>query len=79
MINLSLSEIVALYLVGLLLVVVVSWLRTRRRLRRARREEEKARVLCAACGGLFHDRTGAELPRCPHCGRPSERNRLPGV
>ena len=76
MIDLSMRELFLLYLLAVLAVVGLSWLRTVRRARRARRLAARDLVGCRACGNRFTDSSAAELPRCPHCGRPAERGGL---
>lgn len=79
MINLSLDELVMLYLVVAFGIATLSWLRNVRRRRRDRLREARCEVWCGACAHRFHDTSPTELPRCPHCGRAAERGGLPGV
>ncbi len=46
--------------------------------RRHRREALAVRdlVKCHLCAFEFRDATGAELPKCPCCGAPANRDRL---
>ncbi len=73
MISLSLGHLVFGYASGLVVVLLLLWLR--REFFRARREgRRKPRALrCALCGTLYENPTPEPLPACPQCGQRNER------
>src|SRR3954462_6239387 len=75
-IRVSLATLVTIYLLLFLAAVFVFWIvgewNRRRRGRRARQH----RLRCVMCAFEFEDRTGALLPRCPHCRSLNERFRM---
>jgi uncharacterized paraquat-inducible protein A len=74
-IRVSLTRLVAIYLLLFLAAVFLLWIfgewNRRRRERRALRD----RLRCAICAFEFEDRTAVVLPRCPRCGSLNERTK----
>ncbi len=73
MIPLTLSQVVTIYVVGLVtLLLFLSLARTL--LRRGREARSRRRQIpCALCGTIYEDSTTTPLPICPNCAHPNER------
>ncbi len=76
MIRVSFGVLILIYLCLMLGPIFAAWLFNE--YRRGRRERAAFRhvLRCGICAFEFEDRTDAELPQCPRCGRRNERRRI---
>jgi rRNA maturation endonuclease Nob1 len=75
-IRVSLSALIAIYLLVFLAAVLLIWLSSEWNRRRRERRALRWRLRCVICAFEFEDRTDALLPRCPRCGSLNERFKL---
>ena len=73
MIRISLSTLLAIYLLVFLAAVFLLWIVGEWNRRRRERRMLRHRLRCVICALEFEDRTAELLPRCPHCGSLNER------
>ncbi|MFT5465784.1 MAG: hypothetical protein ACI8UO_000880 [Verrucomicrobiales bacterium] len=73
MIQVSLVQVIVLYLVLVLGGLFVLWVINQFSRGVRRRRLRKFQVVCQVCGCHYEDRSGEHLPNCPECGRPNER------
>ena len=73
MIRVSLTRLVAIYLLLFLAAVFLLWIFGEWNRRRRERRALRYRLRCAICAFEFEDRTAVALPRCPRCGSLNER------
>jgi len=76
MIRVSLTLLIFIYLTGALAVIFGLWLWMQWSRWRRDRRALRHRLRCPLCSFEFEDRTGAELPLCPRCGSPTERDKF---
>jgi hypothetical protein len=72
-IRVTLTALVAIYLLLFLAAVFLLWIVGEWNRRRRERRALRYRLVCAICAFEFEDRTTALLPRCPRCGSLNER------
>ncbi|MEY2541952.1 MAG: hypothetical protein QOI22_1554 [Verrucomicrobiota bacterium] len=72
-IRVSLTRLVAIYLLLFLAAVFLLWIFGEWNRRRRERRSLRYRLRCAICAFEFEDRTAVLLPRCPRCGSLNER------
>jgi hypothetical protein len=72
-IRVSLTRLVAIYLLLFLAAVFLLWIFGEWNRRRRERRALQYRLRCAICAFEFEDRTAVLLPRCPRCGSLNER------
>ena len=75
-IRVTLTALVAIYLLLFLAAVFLLWIFEEWNRRRRERRALRYRLRCAICAFEFEDRTAALLPRCPRCGSLNERFKL---
>lgn len=73
MITLALSEFVFIYLFAFLGVVFFAWFRHNITSIRWRRAALRNRILCRLCCFEFEAPPEVDLPTCPRCHHPTER------
>src|ERR1700692_2714176 len=72
-IQVTLTALVAIYLLLFLAAVFLLWIVGEWNRRRRERRALRYRLRCVICAFEFEDRTPALLPRCPRCGSLNER------
>jgi hypothetical protein len=72
-IRVTLTALVAIYLLLFLAAVFLLWIVGEWNRRRRESRALRYRLVCAICAFEFEDRTTALLPRCPRCGSLNER------
>jgi rubrerythrin len=75
-IQVTLTALVAIYLLLFLAAVFLLWIFEEWNQRRRERRALRYRLRCAICAFEFEDRSAALLPRCPRCGSLNERFKL---
>src|ERR1700676_5357411 len=78
-IRVTLTALVAIYLLLFLAAVFLLWIFGEWNRRRRERRALRYRLRCAICAFEFEDRTAALLPRCPRCGSLNERFRMENI
>ncbi|MFV1993890.1 MAG: hypothetical protein ACC661_00525 [Verrucomicrobiales bacterium] len=76
MIQLSLTEIIVIYLFAILTVLMSVWVLGDMLRKRRQRKALQYKILCAICGTVYEDRSDNALPKCPECGSVNERTRI---
>ena len=73
MIQVSLVQLIVIYLALVLggLSLIWIWNELARRVRRSR--VRRFQLVCQVCNYHYEDRSEDPLPLCPECGRPNER------
>jgi uncharacterized paraquat-inducible protein A len=74
-IRVSLTALVAIYLLVFLAAVFLLWIFGEWNRRRREQRLLRYRLRCVICAFEFEDRTDEPLPRCPRCGSLNERFR----
>lgn len=76
MIQVSLPQLIMIYLAIIIGGMFVLWIGTEVARRFRSRKLRRFQVVCGVCGCHFEDRSSELLPLCPECGRPNERDHV---